>query len=221
MRSRARKPPVALKWAILPVCLLLAVPFAATFESATAPAPPSQPGNLHSSVPDSPPERIFTASSKGAVLLLPDGQREPIRSLLNVPGRMRFGDFVWNDANVPAGPVWIRVDLGSQLISVFRAGHEIGSAVILYGDPSKPTPLGAFRVLEKQQDHYSRSYDAPMPYMLRLTNDGVAIHASAVRQGAATHGCIGVPMAFARKLFAAARPGDRVFILTGKTLPKA
>jgi lipoprotein-anchoring transpeptidase ErfK/SrfK len=52
-----------------------------------------------------------------------------------------------------------------------------------------------------------------MPYMLRLTNDGVAIHGSNVRQGWATHGCIGVPPDFARLLFAAAAKGDAVVIL--------
>ncbi len=40
-----------------------------------------------------------------------------------------------------------------------------------------------------------------MPYMLRLTGDGVAIHDSKVEWGYATHGCIGVPVAFAKALF--------------------
>ena len=52
-----------------------------------------------------------------------------------------------------------------------------------------------------------------MPYMLRLTKDGVAIHGSNVREGWATHGCIGVPLDFARKLFSVARKGDLVVIL--------
>ena len=150
------------------------------------------------------------------VIALPGGHRAIIHSLLNVPERMHYGEYVWNEAGAPPGAVWIRVDLDSQLVSVFRSGHEIGSAVILYGDPTKPTPSGAFTVLEKAQDHYSRSYDAPMPYMLRLTRDGVAIHASAVQRGAATHGCIGVPMAFARKLFAVVHTGDPVFVVGGK-----
>jgi lipoprotein-anchoring transpeptidase ErfK/SrfK len=51
-----------------------------------------------------------------------------------------------------------------------------------------------------------------MPYMLRLTTDGVAIHASNVREGWATHGCIGVPMEFARRLFAEVKLGDPVEI---------
>ena len=120
-----------------------------------------------------------------------------IKSLLNVHKRMEYGDFVWNDRNVPAGPVWVRVDLDRQLISVFRDGHEIGTAVILYGADEKETPAGVFPVLAKIKDHESSIYDAKMPYTLRLTDDGVAIHASSVRWGAATHGCIGVPPAFA------------------------
>jgi hypothetical protein len=137
----------------------------------------------------------------------------PIKSILNVPARMSYGDYLWDDRGVPAGPVWIRVDPKAQLLSVFRAGHEIGTAVILYGASDVPTPTGKFPILAKMKDHSSATYDnAPMPYTLRLTKDGVSIHASNVRWGYATHGCIGVPMAFAAKLFAAASVGDEVFI---------
>ena len=59
----------------------------------------------------------------------------------------------------------------------------------------------------------STLYDADMPYMLRLTTDGVAIHASNVRAGAATHGCIGIPPEFAKLLFEQVRRGDLVAIL--------
>lgn len=60
-----------------------------------------------------------------------------------------------------------------------------------------------------------------MPCMLRLTKDGVAIHGSIVRKGWATHGCIGVPLDFARQLFAVTRKGDPVIILAaGKPEPR-
>jgi lipoprotein-anchoring transpeptidase ErfK/SrfK len=137
--------------------------------------------------------------------------------VLNVAKPMHFGSFVWDEDHIPRGPVWVRIDLTRQLLSVFRSGHEIGSAVILYGTDGKPTPTGSFTILEKDPDHYSRSYDAPMPYMLRLTNDGVAIHGSNVREGWATHGCIGVPLDFARLLFAAASKGDLVVILPAQS----
>ena len=137
----------------------------------------------------------------------------PIKSILNVGQRMSYGDYRWDEKGVPSGKIWIRVDLKSQIISVFRAGHEIGTAVILYGADGVPTPTGKFPILAKMKDHYSATYDnAPMPYTMRLTADGVSIHASNVRWGYATHGCIGVPIAFAAKLFSAASLGDEVMI---------
>ncbi|HET9629295.1 MAG TPA: L,D-transpeptidase, partial [Novosphingobium sp.] len=73
---------------------------------------------------------------------LPDGQREQVSSMLAVGHPMQFGDFAWNDRGVPPGRPWIRVDLDRQLVSVFRSGQEIGTAVILYGAQNTPTPLG-------------------------------------------------------------------------------
>ena len=138
----------------------------------------------------------------------------PIRTVLDVPKRMTYGDFRWDDKGVPAGSTWVRVDLRSQLISVFRSGHEIGTAVILYGADGVPTPTGKFSILAKLRDHRSATYDnAPMPYTLRLTSDAGSIHGSNVRWGFATHGCVGVPTAFAAKLFDAVKTGDDVLII--------
>lgn len=142
-----------------------------------------------------------------------------VKSVLPVPQPFSHGDYVWDDSRAPAaGPVIITVDLKAQTLSAFRGGHEIGAAVILYGADDKPSPVGAFPITQKDADHVSNLYDAPMPYMLRLTNDGVAIHGSDVKWGEATHGCIGVPTAFARKLFGAVKLGDLVIITNGKML---
>ena len=157
--------------------------------------------------------RVQYSEGRLPVLVLPDGQQRTVRSLLNIPRVMQFGDFVWNDDGIAAGPTWVRVDLARQTLSVFRSGHEIGSAVILFGADGKQTPVGVFPVLAKAEIHQSTLYDAQMPFMLRLTGDGVAIHASNVRVGAATHGCIGVPWQFARLLFAQMRIGDEVAII--------
>jgi lipoprotein-anchoring transpeptidase ErfK/SrfK len=142
------------------------------------------------------------------------GLDRDVQSVLNVRKPLQFGDFIWNDRNVPKGTVWVRVDLKAQILSVFRSGHEIGTSVILYGADEKETPTGTFPVLAKARDHRSVTYDnAPMPYALRLTGDGVAIHGSDVRWGAATHGCIGVPVEFAAKLFDEVATGDQVVIV--------
>jgi lipoprotein-anchoring transpeptidase ErfK/SrfK len=136
----------------------------------------------------------------------------PVKSLLAVKAPLHFGDYAWNDRGIPAGPTWLRVDLHSQLISVFRSGHEIGTAVIVYGGDNKQTPSGKLHILGKARNHASSLYDAKMPYTLRLTDDGISIHASSVRWGAATHGCIGVPLPFAERLFDAASVGDEVVL---------
>ena len=137
----------------------------------------------------------------------------PISTLLDIRTPLRFGEYRWNDAGVPANPTWISIDLQRQLISVFRGPHEIGTAVILFGATSRETPIGTFPILAKLKHHTSATYDnAPMPYTLRLTRDGVSIHGSNVRDGYATHGCIGVPVEFAAKLFDAVSRGDKVVI---------
>lgn len=157
--------------------------------------------------------RIEYPASHYPKLIGPDGISRTVESVLNIPRRMRYGEHVWNEAGIPAGTTWIRIDLRNQTLSVFRANHEIGSSVILYGTDGKPTPTGAFPILERAATHRSTLYEADMPYMLRLTRDGVAIHASNVRSGAATHGCIGIPPAFAKLLFGQVRRGDMVLIL--------
>ena len=207
-------PSSARSWGLVALICLAGGLFALTLQGRAEPGAAPKPAiaaPIHA-----PPSgsRIWYAAGHYPHLSLPDGRQEVVRSVLNITRPMHFGSFVWNEDRIPQGPVWVRIDLARQILSVFRGGHEIGSAVILYGTDGKPTPTGSFTILQKDADHYSHTYgEAPMPYMLRLTEDGVAIHGSNVRQGWATHGCIGVPLAFARRLFGAAHKGDLVVIL--------
>jgi hypothetical protein len=170
-----------------------------------------------------PVEQARNPALPGRISLTPPEAREamasghfarPVATILDIRSPLKYGEYRWDDAGVPAGPVWISVDLQKQLISAFRGPHEIGTAVILYGATTNETPTGTFPILAKLKDHRSVTYgNAPMPYTLRLTADGVSIHGSNVRDGYATHGCIGVPIPFAAKLFAAASKGDLVVIV--------
>ena len=141
-----------------------------------------------------------------------------IKSILPIEGTIRYGDWFWDESAAPAsGKLVITVDLDARVISAFRDGHEIGTAVVLVGTQEHPTPLGVFPILTKERDNVSEKYNnAPMPFTLRLTREGVAIHGSPVLNGYASHGCIGVPDDFAAKLFAAAKRGDKVIITRGK-----
>lgn len=161
--------------------------------------------------------RIYLSDDETKQLAALQRDVPQISSVLNITRPMRYGEFVWNDAGVAPGDIWIKVDLSSQLLSIFRGGHEIGTAVIMFGADEKPTPIGQFPVLWKKQHHQSSIYDAEMPYTLRLTNDGVAIHGADVRARAATHGCVSIPTDFAKLLFPEVKVGDPVIILPEKS----
>ena len=141
-----------------------------------------------------------------------------IKRILPIKGAIKYGEWHWDEAGVPAGPIVITVDLDARVISVFRNGYEIGTAAVLLGTEDKPTPLGVFPITQKDRNHVSNLYDAPMPYMMRLTNDGITLHGSKVEWGYASHGCVGMPETFAGKVFGVAKVGDRVFITRGKTV---
>jgi lipoprotein-anchoring transpeptidase ErfK/SrfK len=179
---------------------------------------PSGPRIL--AVQDIPPRVRPARAAAAAPAQAPPASPYVIRSVLPIDGPMKIGESHWDESAAPAkGTLVITVDLAAQVLSVFRDGHEIGASAILYGADAKPTPLGIYPITQKDADHRSNIYGgAPMPYMLRLTNDGVAIHASSVQDGYMTHGCIGVPKDFARRLFAVAKLGDRVIVTRGETL---
>lgn len=142
-----------------------------------------------------------------------------IRGALKIDEPIVHGFWKWDESNAPAqGPLLITTDLKAQTLSVFRGGYEIGTAVILYGFEKHPTPTGVYPVLWKKADHESSIYDAKMPYTLRLTNDGVAIHGADVAGNGMTHGCIGVPVEFAKKLFGVTPLGTKVLITNGERL---
>lgn len=148
--------------------------------------------------------------------------KEPfvVKSILPVEGTIRYGDWFWDESAAPeTGQLVITIDLEARVLSVFRDGHEIGTAVALLGTPSHPTPIGTFPILDKNREYFSKKYNnAPMPFSLWLTRTGIAIHGSPVTNGYASHGCVGVPDPFAEKLFAATKRGDKVIITRGRMI---
>ena len=135
-------------------------------------------------------------------------------------GDLKPGDFTWQPETSPAGPVVITVDLSQQVMEVFRNGEVIGRSTIGAGKSDHPTPTGIFTILEKNLVHHSTKYqEASMPFMQRLTWDGVAIHAGNVLGHADSHGCIHVPLKFAKNLYDVTKEGATVLITAGGSLP--
>lgn len=158
-----------------------------------------------------PAAQAATASPKPA-----DDSPFVIRRILPIEGAIKYGEWHWDESGAPVGPIVITVDLDARVLSIFRGGHEIGAAAVLLGSQEKPTPTGVFPITQKKRHHVSNIYDAPMPYMQRLTDDGITLHATNVEWGYASHGCIGMPEEFARKVFESTSLGDRVFITRGR-----
>lgn len=115
----------------------------------------------------------------------------------------------------------IVISLPRQRLWVFEGDELVASSRVSTGKPGHRTPVGTFRILQKQVHHHSNIYDnAPMPYMQRLTNYGIALHAGHVPGYPASHGCIRMPWSFAKKLYKLTDKGTRV-IITKKRLKSA
>lgn len=118
--------------------------------------------------------------------------------------------YLWADPG-GAEPVSILISIPDQRAYVFRGEALVAASTVSTGKDGNETPLGSFTILQKKEKHRSNLYDdAPMPFMQRLTWDGVAIHAGRNPGFPASHGCIRVPTEFARKLFAATELGATV-----------
>ena len=133
------------------------------------------------------------------------------------PGALKPGQFLWHPEIAPSGPMVLVVSLDEQRAYVYRNGLAIGVSTISSGKPGNETPTGVFTILQKNKDHRSNLYNnAPMPWMQRLTWDGIALHGGALPGYPASHGCVRLPHAFAEKLFAETRNGDTVVVANAK-----
>jgi len=113
----------------------------------------------------------------------------------------------------PTGPLVLVVSLNNQTVTVYDDDKVIAKSPISSGMTGHPTPTGVFSILEKNRVHHSNLYGgAPMPFMQRVTNSGVALHAGDLPGYPASHGCIRLPYSFARNLFGITDVGARVII---------
>jgi L,D-transpeptidase catalytic domain/SPOR domain len=122
-------------------------------------------------------------------------------------------------AEVLESGVLITISLASQQMHVFRDGVLWRSSPVSTGKRGKETPPGVFAIPQKKKFHRSNLYsNAPMPFMQRLTWDGIAIHAGQLPGYPASHGCIRIPRAFASELFAITGPTTTAVIVIDEPL---
>jgi len=133
---------------------------------------------------------------------------------------LKNGEYSWHPEISPAGPVIIIVSIPEQRLFVYRNGVRIGKSTVSTGRPGHPTPTGVYTILQKQVDHTSTIYKgASMPYMERLTWGGIALHAGWLPGEPDSHGCVRLPLEFAKKLYTVTGKGTTVMITDGSPTP--
>ena len=144
---------------------------------------------------------------------------EPAQADLET-AKLRPGQFLWQPERSTQGEVEIVVSIPLQRAYVYRGGTLIGVTTVSTGKPGHRTPTGRFDILQKHAKHYSSIYNnAPMPYMQRLTWGGIALHAGQIPGHPASHGCVRLPLAFAKNLFSVTRIGASVHIVPQSPAP--
>jgi len=126
---------------------------------------------------------------------------------------LKPGQYVWRDIPEAAGPERVIVSLSDQLAYFYRGSTLLAVSTISSGKPGRDTPTGIFSILDKRPMYRSKKYDnAPMPWMQRIDQYGIALHAGFNPGVPASHGCVRLPSAFAKKLYSVTDLGTPVYI---------
>ena len=168
-------------------------------------------------------KRIRALILAGGVALLATAggaQMQPIGpgTLLAAVERLQPGQFLWAPEVAPDGPMLVMVNVNTQRLIAYRNGVPVAVSTISTGRAGHRTPMGTFTVLQKAVVHHSSKYsNAPMPYMQRLTMNGIALHGGTLPGYPASHGCIRLPHEFAKLLFGETALGMTVVIVDQPT----
>ena len=131
------------------------------------------------------------------------------------PKELKPGQYVWRDVPDATGPERVVMSLSDQMAYLYRGDTLVAASTISSGRDDKPTPTGIFSVLNKTPMHRSNKYDnAPMPFAQFFESHGIAMHAGYNPGHPASHGCVRLPSAFAKKLYSVTEVGTPVFIGT-------
>ncbi|WP_311268575.1 L,D-transpeptidase family protein [Sphingobium sp. WCS2017Hpa-17] len=163
-------------------------------------------------MPSSRPRSLLRPLALATLLslsLLATSPADPARAAEE--GVLAPGGYRWLGQGPWDGPIYMVISIERQMIHVYSGDQLIGLASVSTGMKGHRTPTGDYPILQKRQWHRSNLYsNAPMPYMQRLTWDGIALHAGHNPGYPASHGCIRLPYAFARDLFALTKIGTLV-----------
>ena len=140
------------------------------------------------------------------------------------------------------GPARIRIVLSEQTAYFYRGSQLVGKSWLSTGDEGHRTPTGSFRIIQKNKWHKSSRYGvfvdasgnvvdgdvdakkdrppsgchyegAKMTNFMRLTNEGVGMHAGFLPGYPASHGCIRMPEHMSEHFFNNVTEGTPVAVV--------
>jgi hypothetical protein len=106
----------------------------------------------------------------------------------------------------------IEISLALQRAAVFKDGAQIFQTAVSTGKAGFSTPAGQYVITDKKRTHKSSIYHVEMPFFMRLNCRDFGLHAGAVPNYPASHGCIRLPSEVAQKLFSEIPVGTVVMI---------
>ena len=128
-------------------------------------------------------------------------------------GGLRPGEYLWASAIPSDGDTRVVIDRLTQMAYVYKGDQLIGVSTVSTAKTGHITPLGEWSILEKRPFYRSKKYDnAPMPWMERIDEYGIALHGGGTPGYPESHGCIHLPMKFAEKLYQLTKIGTKVVI---------
>lgn len=126
---------------------------------------------------------------------------------------LKPGEYVWATPAPAQGDTRIVADLLTQMVYVYRGDKLLGASSMSSAKTGHITPFGYWTILEKRPFYRSKKYDnAPMPFMQRIDDYGIAFHGGVNPGYPASHGCMRLPMKFAEKLYGVTKIGTKVVI---------
>jgi lipoprotein-anchoring transpeptidase ErfK/SrfK len=146
----------------------------------------------------------------------------------------------WDGDGVPGKPS-IKIILSEQRAYFYKGGQLVGISQLSTGREGKDTPMGKFKILDKDIDHASSLYGdyvdandnvvvpniergkdpmppgthykgAPMPYYMKIA-PAFGLHAGYLPGYPASHGCIRMPEFMAEDFYKTVEPGTPVEIV--------
>ena len=145
----------------------------------------------------------------------------------------------WDGDSVSGNPS-VKISLGEQRAYFYKSGVLVGVSQLSTGREGLNTPLGNFKIIQKDKDHASTLFGdyvdsagnvvkpnvdvtkdpkppgthfrgTPMPYFMRIVS-GTGMHAGYLPGYPASHGCIRMPEFMAENFFKSVSVGTPVTI---------